>query len=236
MKVTEHVPFSLLTTFRAGSNARYVIDIESPLEIRDAFEFAKKIGYSTYILGGGSNTLGNDSPLQAAIVRSMHADWSAEDHGDHVSVCVGAGMSWDALVALAVSHGWFGIENLSSIPGTVGGAIAQNIGAYGAVLSDTLAFVRAYDVVHDEHVTLTKEQCAFGYRTSIFKKILETILLVTQHLISKKMRPSRFHMRGLQKALGMNSQHSKTFGPQFNPSEAKNFHRLRHLGLPVHFF
>ncbi len=170
MIVTEHVPFSSLTTFRIGNTARFVIDIENKSEVSDAFRIAKNTGHPAHILGGGSNTLGTDNPFQAVILRSINARWRAYDQNDYVLVRVGAGMSWDAFVALAVSHEWFGIENLSLIPGTLGGAIAQNIGAYGAVLSDSITEVCAYDYTNDEFITLTKEQCAFGYRTSIFKK------------------------------------------------------------------
>lgn len=188
MIVTEHVPFSSLTTFRIGNTARLVIDIEDKSEIPAAFQISRNTGHPVYILGGGSNTLGSDNPLQAVILRSMNVHWDAYDQDDYVLVRAGAGMSWDALVALAVSQGWHGVENLSSIPGTLGGAIAQNIGAYGAVLSDSITEVCAYDYANDEFVTLTKEQCVFGYRTSIFKRTGK-YFIVNATFQFKKNRP-----------------------------------------------
>jgi UDP-N-acetylmuramate dehydrogenase len=85
-------------------------------------------------------------------------------------VSVSAGAIWDDVVAYAVEREWWGIENLSAIPGTMGGAVVQNIGAYGAVLSDTIADVTAYDTHEKNTVTFTRAQCAFGYRDSLFKR------------------------------------------------------------------
>ncbi|MBI3573422.1 FAD-binding protein [Candidatus Kaiserbacteria bacterium] len=81
-----------------------------------------------------------------------------------------AGLLWDKFVHETVSYGSWGIENLSGIPGTVGAAVVQNIGAYGAALSDTVHSVEAYDMQTGAFRHFTPEECAFGYRTSIFKK------------------------------------------------------------------
>jgi len=170
MIINEHVSFSSLTTFKVGSTARFVVDVSSRSDVRDSFQFARDHNLQACILGGGSNTLGSDTPLNRVVIRSVDYAYDVKEHPEFIAVHVGAGMEWDSFVRLATENGWRGIENLSSIPGTVGGAIAQNIGAYGAVLSDVLEEVDVYDVSEDVFRTFTKDQCSLGYRSSVFKK------------------------------------------------------------------
>jgi UDP-N-acetylmuramate dehydrogenase len=112
------------------------------------------------------------------------SEWGAENQfpkeKDAVLVTVGAGESWDALVAESVRRGLWGIENLSGIPGTVGAAPIQNIGAYGVELQDVLQWVEALDAKTGKLRCLSNRECFFGYRDSIFKTPKGKDLIITR--------------------------------------------------------
>lgn len=166
MKVEENVPLASLTTFRVGGPVRYLITLDTKEDAVRAVAFAHEKGLPLIPFGGGSNILAPDELLEAVMVRVGMRDMVFE--GSRVRV--GAGASWDAVVQEATARTLWGIENLSAIPGMVGGAVVQNIGAYGSALSETLCAVDAYDTQEGRCVTFHARECAFGYRTSIFKQ------------------------------------------------------------------
>ena len=170
MIIEENVPLSSLTTFRTGGPARFLLTLEKKEDVPRAVAFAKEKNLPLIPLGGGSNMLPPDSGLDAVVARYLPSSITHTLQADSAMVTAEAGCNWDQLVEFAVNHGWWGIENLSAIPGTVGAAAVQNIGAYGAVLSDVLSSVEAFDTKTGAFVNLTSGQCAFGYRTSVFKK------------------------------------------------------------------
>jgi len=123
----------------------------------------------TLILGGGSNVLFVRKP-EGPVVRVAHQYESIDFEDENgVLLRVAAGVSWPELVARCTKKGWFGIENLALIPGTVGAAPLQNIGAYGVELKEVLDCVYARDRQNGKEVQLTNTACHFGYRTSHFK-------------------------------------------------------------------
>jgi UDP-N-acetylmuramate dehydrogenase len=166
MVVEEHVPLAPFTTFYIGGPARFFARISDVGELRDALAFAKEKNLNTLVLGGGSNVLVPDAGFDGLVIKIEIGGVEK----NNTTLIVGAGESWDALAARAVSDGLWGIENLSGIPGTVGAAPVQNIGAYGAELKDTLAWLEAFDTETGEVVRFTNNECGFGYRTSVFKK------------------------------------------------------------------
>lgn len=170
MMVREQVPLSDLTTFRIGGPAQYLIDCETESDIREALLFAKEKQLPWRVIGAGSNILAADQGYAGVLIRPQMDRRSVTDEGDTVLVVAEAGMLWDALVAAAVESGLWGIENLAGIPGTVGAAPIQNIGAYGTELAHTLEWVEAIDPESAGVVRLGNEACAFGYRDSRFKR------------------------------------------------------------------
>mgnify|MGYP001600874807 CR=1 FL=1 len=98
------------------------------------------------------------------------------ESNDTVLLTCDAGVVWDELVTNVANRGLWGLENLAGIPGTVGAAAVQNIGAYGAVLSESVVAVRAYDTQQKQHVPFSREECTFGYRNSVFKRRPELII------------------------------------------------------------
>jgi len=166
MMIQENIPLASLTTFKIGGPARYFKKVQSVEELKEALSFAKEKNLNIFILGGGSNILVSDDGFDGLVIK---IEIRGVEEKDGV-LSAGAGESWDALVEHAIQKNLWGIENLSGIPGTVGGAVVQNIGAYGQALSQTLERVEVWDVQEGKEWRLTQGEYQSGYRDSIFKR------------------------------------------------------------------
>jgi len=120
-------------------------------------------------LGGGSNVLFTKDFPGLVVLNKLKGIKIINENSEEVDVRAMGGESWNDLVTFSVNHGYWGIENLSLVPGTVGAAPMQNIGAYGAELKDTLLNVEAFAIETGTKKIFTKEECALGYRESVFK-------------------------------------------------------------------
>jgi UDP-N-acetylmuramate dehydrogenase len=140
---------------------------------------ARAKGFPIIPAGDGTNCAFLAAKIPAVFLRSDDKSLKAVKGGSTVRVTVGAGFNWDDLVRAAVKNDWSGIERLSGIPGTCGAAPVQNIGAYGASLSDVVASVRAVNLRTLQLVTLSSGDCHFGYRTSIFNTTRRGEFLIT---------------------------------------------------------
>ncbi len=153
-------------------------------------------------VGAGSNLLFLSNTFDGLVLHN--ADKSiviVEDTADYIRVRVGAGMVWDDFVALCISRGWYGIENLSLIPGEVGASAVQNIGAFGAEAGEFITHVHTLDLQTLEERTFTRKECQYAYRSSFFKLPEEwgrrAVLNVTYQL-SKHFTP-RLEYGGVRK-------------------------------------
>jgi len=164
-----HVPLAPYTTFHIGGQARFFIEALTKKDIEDAIAFAREQHLPLYPLGGGSNVLIKDEEIKAVVLRVANRDISFENDGDDTLLIAGAGMSWDTLVDTIGARSIFGIENLAGIPGTLGGAAVQNIGAYGAELSSVFVYADTINRVTGKQQSITASEAAFAYRTSFFK-------------------------------------------------------------------
>lgn len=178
MIVREHVLLKNYTSFRIGGPARYFFDGTTLSELKEAILFAKEKSLSVFILGGGSNTLFVQPEFNGVVIHIGIQGVQYEERGAYVYADVGAGESWDGFVNDAVSRGLHGIENLSGIPGSVGAAPIQNIGAYGCEVKDSIEHVLVLDTETMESRVLSAHECAFGYRTSVFKTDIGKRLVV----------------------------------------------------------
>ncbi|MGH7141078.1 MAG: UDP-N-acetylmuramate dehydrogenase [Minisyncoccia bacterium] len=207
MRVEEHIPLGALTTFGIGGPARFFAHVKDIRDLSEAVAFAQAKGAPLFILGGGSNVLIADKGFSGLVVKvemrgvavemnpeetPSKAKESPRDSAAHdpVLLIASAGEPWDALVLNAVHENLWGIENLSGIPGTVGGAVVQNIGAYGAAISEALEWVEAYDIASGAITRLKNAECAFGYRDSIFKHRPQLIVVRTALRLSISPRPN----------------------------------------------
>jgi UDP-N-acetylmuramate dehydrogenase len=181
MHIQKDVPLAGHTTLGVGGMARYFAEPETLEEMREALSFARDNTLPVQILGAGSNTLFSDSGWRGLVLRPMLLGKNyTEGARGHARVSVGAGEDWDALVAGAVSQGFWGLENLSFIPGSVGASPVQNIGAYGVSVSDVIEHVQVLDMRDAALHTLTPHECQFSYRDSFFKKKQGKIFLITE--------------------------------------------------------
>jgi UDP-N-acetylmuramate dehydrogenase len=165
MDIQENVSLAPLTTFYIGGSARFFVRVKTIEELREAFAFAKEKNLAVFLLGGGSNTLFDDKGFDGLVIQVEISGIEREG----ALLIVGAGESWDKVVEYATQQKLWGIENLSGIPGTVGGGVVQNIGAYGASLSQTLEWAEVFDTHTGEVRRLSNKECAFDYRDSVFK-------------------------------------------------------------------
>lgn len=158
------------TTFRVGGPARRLLEVTTEAELIAVVGELDAAGEPVLVLGGGSNVLIGDDGFGGTVVkvatRGVRADVS-ECSG--ASITVAAGEDWDELVARTVDQEWIGLEALSGIPGSTGASPIQNIGAYGAEVSQTIATVSTLDRRTGHRATFANADCGFGYRTSRFK-------------------------------------------------------------------
>jgi len=176
MEIWENTPISALTTMRLGGNARYSIAITNEKDLLDAYRFAREQGLPTYVLGGGSNVVGKDAGFRGVVLLNQLTGIEVLDEQDsEITLRVGSGEDLDALVDYAVQRGWCGVEALAAIPGTVGGAVMQNAGAYGQEIAQVLLGVDAYDTQsntqREEFVHLPVDDLELCYRSSIFNSV-----------------------------------------------------------------
>jgi UDP-N-acetylmuramate dehydrogenase len=170
MEIKEFVPLAPYTTFKVGGCARYFADVDTTQALSAVIAIAKREQLPTFFFGGGSNILFPDEGVPALVVRIKISGIEWQESGDDIHVVAGAGVNWDMLVEEAVSRGAWGMENLSGIPGTVGGAVVQNIGAYGSELSETFEWAEVFDVATGDIKRITHRDAKFGYRESVWKE------------------------------------------------------------------
>lgn len=155
---------------KLGGNAAYVIEATTEQELQQAYINAQTLQQQTYIIGGGSNLIAHDEGFNGVIIlNKIKGIEIISDDNEFTIIKAKSGESWDDLVAFSVSKNLTGIEAMSRIPGTVGAAPVQNIGAYGQELADTFETLEAYDIENNRFVSLKRDDCDFSYRHSIFR-------------------------------------------------------------------
>jgi UDP-N-acetylmuramate dehydrogenase len=171
--------------------AKQVLTLASQAQLPEVTARASKAG-GVVVLGGGSNVV-LPAELDRFVVRVELKGITPVESSDQTAwrIDVAAGEDWHDWVEIATKNGWFGLENLALIPGTVGAAPVQNIGAYGVELQDRIESVTAWHIPEGRLVTLSKDSCCFAYRDSIFKRdALGTWLIVSvRFLLPKKWMP-----------------------------------------------
>lgn len=180
----ENVPLAPFTTFHIGGPARYFTEAQSVEEVREALAFARANTLPVFVLGGGSNLLVPDAGVDGLVLKMAMRDINFKSYGADTLLVADAGASWDGVVDAVVERGIFGIENLAGIPGTVGGAVVQNIGAYGAELSSVFEYADVINKETGEMSRITLREAEFAYRDSFFKKHRE--LVVTRAVLRFK--------------------------------------------------
>lgn len=170
LNIRENVSLKNEHTFHLDVKASFFVEINSREELLELVQSTVYKEHRSFILGRGSNVLFASDFDGLVIKMNIRGIHTISEDSDAVVVHVGAGEEWHPFVMQMVEQGYGGIENLALIPGTVGAAPIQNIGAYGQNFEDVFISLEAIDVRDGSLVIFTKEACEFGYRTSIFKK------------------------------------------------------------------
>lgn len=170
MNMRTQVSLASYTTFGIGGPAEHFVEVATERELEEAVRFSVERSLPVFVMGMGSNLLVSDRGFPGVVIRMTGDRMETIDEGPSVLVIAEAGKSWDDLVALCVERGWWGMENLSGIPSSVGASAVQNIGAYGTEVSTLVEWVEVYDRTTHTTARLPRSACLFGYRDSIFKQ------------------------------------------------------------------
>ena len=180
MQVGQGVSLKPINTFGLPAVAHTLVRIAGDADVRRVVDHPQFGRAPKFVLGGGSNiVLTRDMP-QLVLKIEVPGRRLVEERADAWIVEAGAGENWHAFVDWTLAQGWPGLENLALIPGTVGAAPVQNIGAYGVELADRFESLDAVDLVTGRTVTLGPAICAFGYRDSVFKHALAQRTVITR--------------------------------------------------------
>ncbi len=179
MQIRENVPLHELVTFKTGGPASLFVAVTTEEELTEAVAYARSRNLPITVLGGGSNVLVPDAGLGGLVIHMHICGVEVQEADDRVYLTAGAGEVFDAVVAETVAAQYWGLENLSHIPGSVGATPIQNVGAYGVEVGSLIRLVRVYDTTLETFTTLAASDCAFGYRHSLFKTARGSHYIVT---------------------------------------------------------
>jgi len=180
MQIETGVSLKPHNTFGLPAVARTLVRVASDGDVRQVVDHPELGRAPKFVLGGGSNIILTRDMPQLVLKVEVRGMRLVEERADAWIVEAGAGESWHDFVAWTIAQGWPGLENLALIPGTVGAAPVQNIGAYGVELKDRFESLDAVDLVTGRSVTLRESICAFGYRDSVFKHSLANRSVITR--------------------------------------------------------
>ncbi len=179
-KLQENINLAELTTFKIGGRAKYYTEVSNTQQLPEIFEWLKEKKLPYFVLGGGSNTIFDDGTFNGLVIKINLLGFKLiQENDESASVWVASGEDWDKTVAKTVELGLSGIEALSLIPGQAGTAPVQNIGAYGQEIMNVIESVEAFDTQSSHNVVLSKAQCEFSYRDSIFKSSQKGRYIIT---------------------------------------------------------
>ncbi len=179
MTIQENVSLQPYNTFGISAHTRYFVSITRAEELQTLIHQEIYRNQEVMILGGGSNILLTSDFDGLIIKMDIQGIEAVEENEEYMWLRSGAGENWHAFVLYCISHGYGGVENLSLIPGTVGAAPMQNIGAYGVEIKDVFESLVAVDLETGALRTFSNQACRFGYRDSIFKRDLKGKYVIT---------------------------------------------------------
>lgn len=173
VEIQERIPLAPLTTFKVGGLARLFVAVHSETDLAEALSYANERSLPVFVLGGGSNILFSDQGFDGLVIKIENTELAVE--GDRIRV--GSGMKLMDTVLFARDHALAGMEQLAGIPGSVGGAVRGNAGAFGTEMKDVVTKVRAFDQSMLTAWEFPLEDCEFAYRSSLFKKHPQWLVL-----------------------------------------------------------
>ena len=228
MQIREHVDLRHLHTFHVPARARWFAAVSDNDELQEAVAWARARQQPFLLIGQGSNILFRQDYPGLIIALRTRGIRVADETADHADIDVMGGEIWHELVQWSLAQGYCGLENLSLIPGTVGAAPVQNIGAYGAEVKDTLLSLEALEIASGRFRHFDNADCDFGYRNSVFKQTLQGQYVICSVRFRLQRRPRlKLEYPALRQALA--ARDPATLTPQ-DVSEAVC--AIRHSKLP----
>jgi UDP-N-acetylmuramate dehydrogenase len=179
MKLQAQYSLRLLNTLAIDSTAEYFVDANNIADVEESLRYAQQHKLAVKVLGGGSNVVMADQVSGLVLKYSADKCVVLKETETSVRVMVDAGFNWHDFVLYSLEKGWYGLENLSYIPGLVGASPVQNIGAYGVEVKDFIVSVNGMYLNSGQRFSLSAEQCEFEYRESCFKHALNAQTLIT---------------------------------------------------------
>jgi UDP-N-acetylmuramate dehydrogenase len=189
MNIEENVSLAAYSTIRLGGAARYLAEVKSEDDLQKLVQWAKPQNLPVIMIGRGSNIVWRDEGFPGLVlVNKIMGRKVLKDEDHTATIKLGGGENWDAAVDWTVGKKLSGLEYMSLVPGTVGAAPVQNVGAYGGELSDTLLELEAYDATLSSFVKLQNHDCNFSYRSSRFKTTDKGRFFITSITVTLKKR------------------------------------------------
>lgn len=171
--IQENILLAPFTTFHIGGPARYFVSVSSDADAKEALQYAKENHLAVFVLGGGSNVLFSDAGFCGLVIKLENANIEVSG----TDIMAGAGALLGDVVAFAGKHALEGMELLSGIPGTLGGAVRGNAGAFGVEIGSLVTSVTFLNTKTLELQSVARDECGFSYRQSMFKKRSDLIVL-----------------------------------------------------------
>jgi UDP-N-acetylmuramate dehydrogenase len=200
LHIHENVPLAPYTTLGVGGPARFLIKASLEEQIPEALEYARARSCPVFILGGGSNIVVSDSGFSGLVLKIEILGIQSPGGDSDAPISAGAGVEWDAFVQHCVNQNLAGIECLSGIPGTVGGAPIQNIGAYGEEVGEVISAVKVLDRNTGDIAEFANTDCHFAYRSSIFNTTQpDRYILLRVDFALRSDGIARLHYQDLQR-------------------------------------
>jgi UDP-N-acetylmuramate dehydrogenase len=193
MQVSKDVSLRPFNTFHIDAKASWLAQVREEEHLFEVYQSAEYQDIPKIVLGGGSNVLITGAQKRMVLKMEIPGIEILKEDSHHSWIRVGAGEDWHEFVMWSIDHGLSGVENLSLIPGTVGAAPMQNIGAYGVEIKEVFDYLEAFDIENKRIVTFDNKQCRFGYRYSIFKGDLKDKYIIT-HVVFKLNKHPKYNI------------------------------------------
>jgi len=172
LNIQQNIRLSSHTTFHIGGPAKHFVEVGDIEEMQEALRYAQKNRLNFFILGGGSNILVSDQGFDGIVIKDRILNYEVRATEDGIEAEIGSGLSLNNVVRMAAADGFIGLEWAAGIPGTLGGAVRGNAGAFGGEIKDCIKSVKVLKISGEEFIIeeYKTETCKFGYRDSIFKQ------------------------------------------------------------------
>jgi len=190
IQIQDNQSLKPFNTFGMNVQARHFIKVSDENQVRSSLQWAAREELQSFILGGGSNILFTKDVDGVVIQNSIKGIDKVYEDADHVHLKVGGGETWHQFVLHCLNHNYAGVENLALIPGLVGASPMQNIGAYGVEIKEIFHELTAIHRSTLEEVHFSNEDCAFGYRESVFKHRYKDQFFITDVTYRLDKKPS----------------------------------------------